>query len=70
MSYDPRKDAHDSYYAAIEAKRLRLTAALVALAEHGIEPDVQELLVSGNPMRGIRPGALEAALRAATAGVA
>jgi hypothetical protein len=40
-------------------------AALTALAEAGIEPDVQELLVAGNPSRGIAPGALTKALKAA-----
>lgn len=33
-------------------------AVLIALAEHGIPPDIQELLVVGNPMRGIAPGAI------------
>lgn len=40
------------------------TAAIVALAGHGIPVDVQELLVSGDPSRGIRPGALSAAFKA------
>jgi hypothetical protein len=40
----------------------RLVAALLALAKHNIPTDIQEFLVAGNPMRGIRPGALEAAL--------
>lgn len=45
------------------AKNLdRLTAALVALAQHNIPTDVQDLLVSGDATRGIAPGALEAAL--------
>jgi len=39
-------------------------AALVALAEHGIPPDIQELLVVGNAGRGIAPGALRKALLA------
>lgn len=39
-----------------------LTAALVVLARYNVPPDVQELLVQGNPMRDIRPGALAAAL--------
>lgn len=39
-------------------------AFLVALAERNIPPDVQELLVQGDPMRGIAPGALSAAIRA------
>lgn len=39
------------------------TAALVALAEHGIPPDIQELLVHGNPSQGIAPGALGKAIR-------
>lgn len=34
------------------------TAALVALAEHGIAPDIGELLTQGNPSRGIAPGAI------------
>lgn len=42
-----------------------LVAALIIMARHGIEPDIQELLVSGNVGRGIKPGALSAALRAA-----
>jgi hypothetical protein len=40
------------------------TAAIVTLTEHGIPPDVQELLVYGNPSRGIAPGALSKAIRA------
>lgn len=40
-------------------------AALTALAEAGIEPDVQELLVAGSPGRAIAPGALAKALKAA-----
>lgn len=40
-------------------------AGLCALAEHNIPVDVQELLVNGNPMRGIRPGALSACIKAA-----
>lgn len=39
-----------------------LTAALVVLARYNVPPNVQELLVQGNPMRDIRPGALAAAL--------
>lgn len=34
------------------------TAALVALAEHGIEADFGEVLTQGNPSRGIAPGAI------------
>lgn len=41
-----------------------LTAAVVALAEANIPPDTQELLVSGNPDRGVAPGALARALAA------
>lgn len=44
---------------------MELTAALLALAEANIPPDVQELLVHGDPMRGIPPGALAKALMAA-----
>lgn len=40
------------------------TAGIVALAQHGIPTDVQELLVRGDPMRGIKPGALSAAFLA------
>ncbi|NTG94214.1 hypothetical protein [Rhizobium rhizogenes] len=40
-------------------------ASLVVLAEHGIPTDVQELLVRGDPMRGIKPNALYDALAAA-----
>jgi hypothetical protein len=40
-------------------------AALVALAEHEIPTDTQELLVNGDPNRGVRPGALSKAIRAA-----
>lgn len=39
-------------------------AGILALAEHGIPVDVQELLVRGSLSRGIRPGALSAAFRA------
>lgn len=35
--------------------------ALTALAEAGIPTDVQELLVCGDPARGIAPGALSKA---------
>lgn len=40
------------------------TAAVVALAEHGVPVDIQELLVRGNPAIGVRPGALLAATKA------
>lgn len=40
------------------------TAAVVALARAGIQTDIQELLIAGDPMRGIPPGALDAALLA------
>ena len=43
----------------------KLTAACVALACHGIPTDVQELLIQGDPMRGIPPGAITHALTAA-----
>lgn len=38
------------------------TAAMIALAEAGIPADVQELLVRGDPDRGIAPGAIAKAL--------
>jgi hypothetical protein len=40
-------------------------AAVLKLAERNIPPDIQELLVTGNPDKGIRPGALLAAIQAA-----
>lgn len=40
----------------------RLVAALVKLAAKNVPPDVQELLIHGDPMRSIPPGALDAAL--------
>lgn len=41
------------------------TAALVALAQHGSTTDIQEVLVAGNPLRGIPPAALDKMVRAA-----
>ena len=38
-------------------------AALISLATDNIPPDVQELLVHGDPQRDIRPGALSRAIR-------
>lgn len=40
----------------------REAAALVVLAQRGVPPDIQELLVRGNPQIGVAPGALRAAL--------
>lgn len=40
----------------------RIVEALTRLARAGIPTDIQELLISGDPMRGIPPGALEKAL--------
>jgi hypothetical protein len=42
-----------------------LTAALVALAEHGVETDIIELMTHGNERYRLPPGAMDAALRAA-----
>lgn len=42
-----------------------LTAAVIALTRHDIRPDIQELLIYGDPVSGVRPGALKAALVAA-----
>jgi len=42
-----------------------VAAATMALAEGNIDPDIQALLIDGNPMRDIPPGALKAALSAA-----
>lgn len=39
-----------------------LAAALIALAAYNIPTDVQELLVRGDPMRGIPPRALAGAI--------
>jgi hypothetical protein len=39
-----------------------LVAALMILADHNVPPDVQELLLYGNPSRSIPPGALQAVL--------
>jgi hypothetical protein len=41
------------------------SAALVSLACDNIPPDVQELLVRGDPQRDIRPGAFSRAIQAA-----
>jgi len=46
-----------------EARQNSLAAALVILAEHGIPPDVQELLVYGG--NGVKPGGLSAIIEAA-----
>lgn len=42
-----------------------MAAALVALTQANIPPDVQELLMSGSPRLGVGPGALAAAIEAA-----
>lgn len=47
-----------------QAREVRLVVPLLALAEAGIPPDIQELLVHGNPSRGVPPGALVKALTA------
>ena len=47
-----------------DTDRRAATAALTALAEHGIPPDVQELLVRGKPNMGVKPGALSKAAAA------
>lgn len=43
---------------ALSPKWPAATAALVALAEHGISADIGELLARGNPARGVAPGAI------------
>jgi hypothetical protein len=43
----------------------QLVAALNALVQAGVPTDVQELLLYGNPDRGVKPKALESALAAA-----
>ncbi len=45
----------------------RLIVALQALVDAGVPTDVQELLLYGNPDRGVRPKALEHAIAAALA---
>lgn len=40
-----------------------VAATLIILTQEGVPADVQELLVYGNPARGIRPGALLRALK-------
>lgn len=44
----------------------RTVLALLALAKHNIPPDIQELLLIGDPEKGISPGALWAAIKAVT----
>jgi len=52
----------------LQARRsAELTAAVLALARSGIPTDIQGLLLSGDPMRSIPPGALQAALDMAAA---
>ncbi len=41
-----------------------MTRAVLALTRHGIRPDIQELLVYGDPLSNVRPGALQAAIAA------
>lgn len=43
-----------------------LREALMVLARWNIPPDVQEMLISGNPAMSIPPGALSAAIEVAT----
>lgn len=40
------------------------SAALLSLVESNIPPDIQELLIYGDPERGIRPGALSRVVKA------
>lgn len=50
-----------------EETQARLVLALMALVKDGIAPDVQELLMYGNPDLGVKPNALEHAIAAALA---
>lgn len=50
-----------------EISKDALVAAVVALAEAGIPTDTQELLLQGDPMRGIKPSALQSAIMSALA---
>ncbi len=47
-----------------DVDRIAASAALLVLAEYNIPPDIQELLVYGNPRLGVKPGALSAAFKA------
>jgi hypothetical protein len=49
---------------AVEAMAVSEVAFLVVLAEAGISPDIGELLMQGNPTRGVAPGALRKAMLA------
>jgi hypothetical protein len=44
--------------AAVVEAPILLAAALVSLSSDGIAPDIQELLVRGNPTQGVKPNAL------------
>lgn len=48
-----------------EISENQLVCALMALVKAGVPSDVQELLLHGNPDRGVKPNALERALEAA-----
>ncbi len=48
-----------------DSENLLLRTAVLRLAQFGIPPDVQELLVFGNVGLGVPPGALLAAMNAA-----
>lgn len=44
-------------------ENMALTCAIETLAEYGIPPDIQELLIYGNTKTGIRIDALESAIK-------
>ena len=48
-----------------DSENLLIRTAVLRLAQFGIPPDMQELLVFGNVGLGIPPGALSAAINAA-----
>ena len=40
------------------------TAALMVMAEHNVPPDIQELLVFGNPILGVPEGVMSKVIKA------
>jgi hypothetical protein len=53
--------------AEAEERAKALLPAIMALIEHGVPTDIQELLLGGNPQIGVRRGALRAAIERAQA---
>lgn len=59
------EDGDFSKFAETDRNLEAASAALLKLAEYGVPPDTQELLLYGSKRAGVRPGALVAALSAA-----